>query len=183
MSNSQLDKSKPRMKDGTEVTLKLSSNAVGDSNKENKFPHKLLLTSQQAFLVFQHVFQTSSRRLQDIFTICLPKTSSRRVCKTSCNYVLKKSWKTKKCSTEDVLRMSSRRFQYVFTKTNVCWVICKAFHVNMLQVNPQLIWNYQRLNCIKQENQEDSGGRPLGPLLKTGLPLMKNILTPLSKSV
>ena len=38
MSNSQLDKLKPRMKDGTEVTLKLSSNAVGDSNNEKNFP-------------------------------------------------------------------------------------------------------------------------------------------------
>ena len=66
MSNSQLDKLKPRMKDGTEVTLKLSSNAVGDSNNENKFPHKLLLTSQQAFLVFQHVFQTSSRHIYNM---------------------------------------------------------------------------------------------------------------------
>ena len=66
MSNSQLDKSKPRMKDGTEVTLKRSSNAVSDSNNENKFPHKLLLTSQQAFLVFQHVFQTSSRHIYNM---------------------------------------------------------------------------------------------------------------------
>ena len=66
MSNSQLDKLKPRMKDGTEVTLKLSSNAVGDSNNEKKFPHKLLLTSQQAFLVFKHVFQTSSRHIYNM---------------------------------------------------------------------------------------------------------------------
>ena len=66
MSNSQLDKLKPRMIDGTEVTLKLSSNAVGDSNNEKKFPHKLLLTSQQAFLVFKHVFQTSSRHIYNM---------------------------------------------------------------------------------------------------------------------
>ena len=76
---------------------------------------------QQTFLVFQDVF----------------KTSSRRVCKTSCNYVFKTclqdvlqlclqdvfktSWKTKKCYTEDVLKTSPIRLQYVFTKTNVCW--------------------------------------------------------------
>ena len=34
-------------KNGTEVTLKLSSNVVGDSNDENNFPHKLLLTNTQ----------------------------------------------------------------------------------------------------------------------------------------
>ena len=35
------------MKIGTEVTLKISSNVLGDSNDENNFPHKLLLTNTQ----------------------------------------------------------------------------------------------------------------------------------------
>ena len=35
------------MKIGTEVTLKISSNVVGDSNDENNFHHKLLLTNTQ----------------------------------------------------------------------------------------------------------------------------------------
>ena len=47
MSDSELDKLKSGMKKGTEVTLKLSSNVVGDSNDENKFPHQLLLTNTQ----------------------------------------------------------------------------------------------------------------------------------------
>ena len=46
-SNSQLNKLKSGIKNGTEVTLKLSSNVVGDSNDENNFPHKLLLTNTQ----------------------------------------------------------------------------------------------------------------------------------------
>ena len=33
------------MKNGTEVTLKLSSNVVGDSDDKNNFPHKFLLTN------------------------------------------------------------------------------------------------------------------------------------------
>ena len=45
--NSQLNKLKYGIKNGTEVTLKLSSNAVGDSNEKNNFPHKLLLTTTQ----------------------------------------------------------------------------------------------------------------------------------------
>ena len=44
LSNSQLNKLKSGIKNGTEVTLKLLSNIVGDSNDENNFPHKLLLT-------------------------------------------------------------------------------------------------------------------------------------------
>ena len=46
-SNSQLDKLKSAVKNGTEVTLNLPSNIVGDSNDENSFPHKLLLTNTQ----------------------------------------------------------------------------------------------------------------------------------------
>ena len=39
--NSQLNKLKSGIKIGTEVTLKISSIVVGDSNVENNFPHKL----------------------------------------------------------------------------------------------------------------------------------------------
>ena len=45
MSNSQLNKLKFGIKNGTEITLKLSSNAAGDSNDENNFRYKLLLTN------------------------------------------------------------------------------------------------------------------------------------------
>ena len=41
LSNSQLNKLKSGIKNGTEVALKLLSNIVGDSNDKNNFPHKL----------------------------------------------------------------------------------------------------------------------------------------------
>ena len=47
LSNSQLNKLKLGLKNGTEVTLKISSNFVGDSNYKNYFPCKLLLTNTQ----------------------------------------------------------------------------------------------------------------------------------------
>ena len=47
LSNSHLNKLKSGIKDGTGVTLKLSSNVVGDSNDENNFPHTLFLTNTQ----------------------------------------------------------------------------------------------------------------------------------------
>ena len=47
MSNSQPDKLKSGIKKGTKVTLKLSSNIFDDSNDENNFPYKLLLTNRQ----------------------------------------------------------------------------------------------------------------------------------------
>ena len=37
----QLSKLKSGIKNGTEVTLKLSSNVIGNSNDETNFPHKL----------------------------------------------------------------------------------------------------------------------------------------------
>ena len=47
MPNLQLSELKSGIKNGTQITLKLSSNFVGDSNGENKFPHKLLLNDTQ----------------------------------------------------------------------------------------------------------------------------------------
>ena len=45
--NSQLNKLRLAIKNGTEMTLKISSNVAGDSKDENKFPHKLFLTDRQ----------------------------------------------------------------------------------------------------------------------------------------
>ena len=46
LSNSQLNKLKPAIKNETEVVLRLSSNMIGDN--ETIFPHDLLLTNRQA---------------------------------------------------------------------------------------------------------------------------------------
>ena len=58
LSNLQLNKLKSGIKNGTEVTLKLSSNVVGDNN-ENNFPHKLLLTNTQ-FSKLRNTFENNS---------------------------------------------------------------------------------------------------------------------------
>ena len=49
LSNSQLNKLKSEIKNGTGVTSNLSSNIIGESesNDENNFPHKLLFTNTQ----------------------------------------------------------------------------------------------------------------------------------------
>ena len=47
LSNSQLNKLKPIMKNETEVAFRLSSNMIGNSDDETNFPHKLLLTNRQ----------------------------------------------------------------------------------------------------------------------------------------
>ena len=47
LSNSQLNKLKSAIKNETKVILNPSSNAVGNSNDWDNFPHKLLLTDTQ----------------------------------------------------------------------------------------------------------------------------------------
>ena len=62
LSNSQLNKLKSLIKNATEVTLKLSSNVLGDSNDENNFLHKLLLTNAQVSKLrkaFAHYFSAN----------------------------------------------------------------------------------------------------------------------------
>ena len=44
LSNSQLNKLKSGTKNGTEVTLNLSSNLIGNFNDETNFLHKIMLT-------------------------------------------------------------------------------------------------------------------------------------------
>ena len=43
LSNSQLNKLKSGIKNGTEVTLTVSSNLIGSSDDKTNFPHKILL--------------------------------------------------------------------------------------------------------------------------------------------
>ena len=47
LSDSQLNKLKSAIKNGTEVTLNLSANIIGGYNNENNFPNELLLTNRQ----------------------------------------------------------------------------------------------------------------------------------------
>ena len=46
LSNSQLNKLKSAIKNGTDVILRLSSNMIDNSDDETNFPHKLLLTNR-----------------------------------------------------------------------------------------------------------------------------------------
>ena len=64
LSNSQLNKLKSGIKDGTEVTLKLSSNVVVNSNDEINFPHKLLLTNRQVSRLRKAFEKSSSANIK-----------------------------------------------------------------------------------------------------------------------
>ena len=51
MSNPGLSKLKSGIKNGTEVTVNLSSNQIGNSNDETNFPQKILLTVTQVSII------------------------------------------------------------------------------------------------------------------------------------
>ena len=104
--NSQLNKLKSGIKNGTEVTLNLSSNMTDNSKNETNFPHELLLINTQ------------------------------------------------------ILRLG------------------KAF-VNGYSANIEL----SKTQFHKTEQSGRVLGRLLGPLLKPGLLLMKNVRKPLAKSI
>ena len=70
LSNSELNKLKSGIKNGTELTLNLSSNLIGNSNDETNFSHKLLLTDTQVsktrkilckwFISYYNIFKNST---------------------------------------------------------------------------------------------------------------------------
>ena len=64
MSNSQIYKLKSGTKNCTEVTLKISSNVVGDCNDENNFLHKLLLTNTQVSKLCKAFANNSSANIK-----------------------------------------------------------------------------------------------------------------------
>ena len=73
LSNSKLNRLKSGIKNDTEVTLKLSSNVVGDSNNENNFPHKLLLANAQVLRIRKAFANGSSANIK------LSKTQLRKI--------------------------------------------------------------------------------------------------------
>ena len=64
LSNSQLDKLKPRIKNGIEVTLNLSSNVIGNSNDDTNFPHKYVVTNTQVSRICQAFANNSSANIK-----------------------------------------------------------------------------------------------------------------------
>ena len=64
MSNSQLNKLKSVLKNGTEITLNLSSNVIGDSIDETYFPRKFLLIDTQISRLLQDFSSASSANIK-----------------------------------------------------------------------------------------------------------------------
>ena len=64
MSNLQITKLKSGIKNDTDVTLKIPSNIVPDSNNQNYFPHNLLLTNAQVSKLHKAFANNSSANIR-----------------------------------------------------------------------------------------------------------------------
>ena len=64
LSNSQCNKLKSGIKNGTKVTLNLSSNVIVNSNEETNFPHKLPLTDGQVSRLRKALANNSSTNIK-----------------------------------------------------------------------------------------------------------------------
>ena len=103
---------------------------VANKNLEKAYPRKYFLFSKMSWRRLQSnnfsSFKTSSRRVCKTFFKDVFKTSSRCICKTSSSRRLQDVFKTfsrRRLERQKsvTLKTSSRRLQYVFIKTNVCW--------------------------------------------------------------
>ena len=64
LSNSQLNKLKSGIVNGTKVTLNLSSNLIKSLNDESNFPHKQLLTDTQVSRICKAFANGSSANIK-----------------------------------------------------------------------------------------------------------------------
>ena len=64
LSNLQFNKLRSGIKNGTEATLKILLNFVGNSNNEDNFPHKLLLTNIQVLKLGKAFTNSSSANIK-----------------------------------------------------------------------------------------------------------------------
>ena len=64
MSNSQINRLKSGINNVTKLTLKISSNVVGDSNGENNFGYKLLWTNIQVSKHYKAFANNSSANIK-----------------------------------------------------------------------------------------------------------------------
>ena len=76
LSNLELNELKFGIKSGTEVTLKFSSNVVGDFNDDTNFPHKFILTDTQVSWL-RKPFTNSSWANIKLSKTYLPKQDNR----------------------------------------------------------------------------------------------------------
>ena len=192
MSHSQLNKLKSELKNGTEVTLNLSSNVIGDSNDETNFPHKLLITDTRVSRICKAFANGSKTQLSKIiqlrgfnhFDLVLnpPKAIYEIVSKVQdlANKVLHDKL--------DKLVQPADTFRKIIPDYNIIGSGITLTKLEIRYIIKVIRSLENRKNFLKETTKKITSqeGRFLNflrTLMTAVLPLMENVLTPLVKSV
>ena len=144
-SNSQLNKLKSRIKNGTEVTLKISSNVVGDSNEANNFPHNLLLTTTQVSKLCKAFTNGSPANIK------LSKIQLHKIGQSEgfLGRILRLLLKTGLPVTGNILKPLAKRVLILFGLTAAASATIAAIHKKMFgSTNTALIISNEEMNNI-----------------------------------
>ena len=196
LSNSQLDKSKSGIKNDSEVTLNLSSNVIGYSNDETSFPYKILLTNATVLNICKDFANGSSAIIkflkaqlpkmiqwdQSIFNV-MDKTIGPRLT-FSAELVKNKCFSKALLQTENnllnnkIIKSSSLLIGFR-NNANKRWDKDTKKVIRSLENRGTFI----KGSSNKSISQKGEFLKFFRPLMTASLLLMKNVLTPIVKSV
>ena len=199
LSNSQLNKLKSGIKNGTEVTLTVSSNLIGSSNDKTNFPHKILLIDTKVSKIRKVFANVSSTNWK------FPKTHLSRMMHSG-GYVgmsnpintinpIKVLFKiankgedlSKKVKLNDIIKTVDicKSFLKYFKKMSGGRITLTNNKIKDMKVITPLENKGITLKgtTTKITTQERGFTNLLTPLMTAGLPLMKNVLILLAKNV
>ena len=209
LSNSQLNKLKSAIKNGTAVTLNLSPNLIGSSNDENNFPYKLLLTSTQVSKIRKAFANGSSANIKVLkiqlskmiesreFLVGLPpaipqamfltgKEVLKRELKKGIALAKNKAPKLAEKTTEYYVNKGINELNKKFTSSKGSGITPTNNEIKDIMKVIKSLENRGTLlkeTTTKITNQEGGFLNFLRPLIKVGLPLMKSVLTHPAKNV
>ena len=201
-SNSQLNNLKSGIKNGTEVTLNHSSNLIGNSNDETSFPHKILLTDAQVSKVRKTFANGSSANIK------LSKTQLSKMIQSGgvmtgisgmdnfINFPFEmENLYLKELSNIDTKKIN-RNNLFIDAGLNIIGKKVKeksgsgvTLTDNEIKDIMKVIKSLENRGILlkgttrKTTSQEGGFLNFLRPLITAGLPIMKNVLTPLAKIV
>ena len=210
LSNSQLNKLKSAIKNGTEVTLNVSLNLIGSSNDETNCPHKLLLTYTQVSKIRKTLANGSSANIKfpktqlskmiqsgglvsNFLDLLNPDKSllfkSDKVFKKIVNEANKLS---KKVTINDIIKIATDSKNVIKDFKNASDKVLGTgitLTDNEIKCILKVIKSLENRGILlkgttkKITSQEGGFLNFLRPLMTAGLPLMKSVLTPLAKSL
>ena len=211
LSNSQLNKLKSGIKNGTEATLNLSSNLIENSNDETNFPHKLLSTNAEVSKIFtafangsSAIIKFSKTQLSKIVQLggfligppnifgppIIPEITS--LVNPIINSVVKelKNTGTKKLNKDilvdaglNIIGKKIKKGISLITGAGITLTNNKIKDIRKVIKSLKNRGILLRETTTKITSQEGGFLNFLRPLVTAGLPLKKIVLTPLAKSL